>query len=73
MDLTPGRRKRLPRPGGRVYSQEFEKHVDNSEDVIGLIAYSFHKQAKVDWLRAYSKRTGENPVEMQIHEWTVST
>lgn len=55
MDPSPGRRKRLPRPVGRVYSQAFEKHVNNSEDVIGLIAYSFYKKAKVDWLRAYGK------------------
>lgn len=69
MDLYPGRRKRLPRPAGRVYSQAFEKHVNNSEDVIGLIAYSFYKMAKVDWLRAVYKRTGEYPGETQIHEW----
>jgi hypothetical protein len=70
MDPSPGRRKRLPRQGVRIYAKAFEKHVNNSEDVIGLIAYSFYKKAKVDWLRAYSKRTGENPVEIKIHDWT---
>ena len=70
MDLTPGIRKRLPRPAGRIYSQAFEKHVNNSEDVIGLIAYSFYKKAKVDWLKAYNKRTGKNPIEMEVHDWT---
>ncbi|MFN7632453.1 MAG: hypothetical protein ACK5R2_14400 [Cyanobacteriota bacterium] len=68
MDL-PGIRKRIPRRGGRVFSKAFEKHVENGEDVIGLIAYSFYKKAKVDWLRAFNKRTGEDPSETQIHEW----
>jgi hypothetical protein len=70
MDLSPGTRKRLPRPGGRIYSQAFEKYVNSNDDVIGLIAYSFYKMSKVDWLKAYHKRTGENPSETQIHEWT---
>lgn len=69
MDLTPGARKRLPRPAGRIYSQAFKKYVNGSDDVVGMIAYSFYKKSKVDWTKTYNDRTGENPSEMQIHEW----
>ncbi|MBM5816880.1 MAG: hypothetical protein FJ083_09965 [Cyanobacteria bacterium K_Offshore_surface_m2_239] len=70
MDFAPGARKRLPRPVGRIYSQAFEKYVNSNDDVIGLIAYSFYRMSKVDWLKAYNKRTGKNPSETQIHDWT---
>jgi hypothetical protein len=69
MDLLPGRKRRLPRPAGRIFSKAFENHVNNDEDVIGLIAYSFYKKSKVDWLRAVNDRTGENPTETQISDW----
>jgi hypothetical protein len=79
MDLRPGKWRRFTqnsggqivrRAGGaRIFSRAFEKYVDNKDDVIGLIAYSFYKKAKVDWLRHYKTNHNKDADETRIHEW----
>lgn len=48
------------------YSRAFETFVQDQEDLEGLIAYSFYKQHKRDWIIRYKQEEGVNVVPDHI-------
>lgn len=42
-----------------TYNQVFERLVTDTDDIEGFIAYGLYKQAKREWLSAFTIRMGD--------------
>lgn len=57
-------------PDANAYNKIFEKLVESSSDIQGLVTYGLYKNAKKEWVSDFRSRRGRPPEPVELEEYT---
>jgi ATP-dependent Zn protease len=55
------------------YNFIFSKLVEDSNDILGIIAYSFYKQQKIEFIRAFENQNDREPTDDEMRVFYVTS
>lgn len=48
------------------YNYIYSELVEDADDILGIIAYSFYKQQKIEFIQAFTEKHGRPPGQMWL-------
>ena len=59
--------------GSDGYNHIYSELVDDPDDILGIIAYSFYKQQKIEFIQAFRERHSRNPNDDELQTFFITS
>lgn len=60
-------------PGDEGYNDIYSKLVEDSDDILGIIAYSFYKQQKIEFIQGFRARNSRQPSDEEMKVFYIAS
>jgi hypothetical protein len=55
------------------YNYIYSELVEDSDDILGIIAYSFYKQQKIDFIQAFNEKNERSPTDEEMNVFFITS
>lgn len=62
-----------PSPRDEGYNYIYSELVEDSDDILGIIAYSFYKQQKIEFIQAFNEKYSRSPSDDELKTFYVTS
>lgn len=59
--------------GNESYNNIYSELVDDPDDILGIIAYSFYKQQKIEFIQAFREKNSRPPTDSELQTFYITS